>query len=114
VIGADFFSYLGWFLDDIQIYNCISTTAAPVRTYTTDTTPTLTWTRISWATGYDVQIADNSTFTVNVSNYTGLPKENLSFDVPTPLAVGTHYWRVRAIGGTGVSYSPAEIIVIGS
>jgi Gametolysin peptidase M11 len=70
-------------------------TPAPAPVYYTLDTPTLTWGRITWATGYQLQIDDNS----NLSS---------PFDTPTidgntleyttqALVNGTYYWRVRAL-----------------
>jgi len=83
------------------------------RNYTTATPPPLTWTPISWATSYEVQIADNSTFTLNPILYPGLPAGSLSLDVS--LSFGTHYWRVRAYDGLKAgTWSPTETITVGS
>jgi bacillolysin len=113
-IGSDYsVSYYGWFVDNIQVHSCISNTAAPNRNYTDDTTPTLMWNRISFASKYELQIATNSTFTTGLVTYPDLPAAELSFDIPTPLTPGTYYWRVRAYDGvTPKAYSPAEAITI--
>ncbi len=67
--------------------------AAPLRNYYTTGTPTLTWSRVSWAVGYMLQIADNKDFigatTYSVGNV-------LAFTPPSPLTDGTYYWRVQA------------------
>jgi hypothetical protein len=55
----------------------------------------LTWTPISWAIGYELQVADNSRFT-NPRVY-NLAAGVLSYDLlPEGLPNGTYYWRVRA------------------
>lgn len=95
VIGADTSgAYYGWFLDDIQIYNCDIQ-----RNFTTDTTPTLTWAPISWATTYDVQISTNSTFTNPSVNEYHLDTNATEFTPPVALNPGTYFWRVRANNG---------------
>jgi Zn-dependent metalloprotease len=102
LIGADPGYNIGWFLDDIQVYNCISASAAPDRNFISDTTPTLTWSKISWATRYEVQVAANSAFTGAASYFDDTPQDP-TFTIPAPLDVGvTYYWRVRAYNGTTV------------
>ncbi|MBZ0288159.1 MAG: M4 family metallopeptidase, partial [Anaerolineae bacterium] len=117
-IGADSSaSYLGWYLDDIQVYNCISTTAAPSHRFTNDTTPRVTWTRITWATSYEIQISTSSTFTGTATSatYSGLSPSNQFYDIPDVLTPGTWYWRIRAYEGTRVgTWSPVQTIIIGS
>jgi bacillolysin len=78
--------------------------AAPQAGYTTHT-PILTWNRLSWATSYEIQIADNPAF-AGATNHPGIA--GLSFTTPS-LANGVHYWRVRGTAGT---WSAAQIIVI--
>jgi subtilisin family serine protease len=60
-------------------------------------TVTLTWNRVTWATGYEVQYADNAAFT-NAQPPTPLSVDTLSFTTPS-LADGRWYWRVRALKG---------------
>jgi Zn-dependent metalloprotease len=111
VIGADTSGdYYGWFLDDIQIYNCDIQ-----RNFTTDTTPTLTWTPISWATSYDVQISTNSTFTNPSVNEYNIPTKTESFTPPVALNPGTYFWRVRANNGaTHGTWSAGDSFTVGS
>lgn len=66
--------------------------AAPLRNYYTTATPTLTWGAVSWATGYDVEVSRNNTFTDKV--FVG-STANLSI-ITTALGDGTYFWRVRA------------------
>jgi Zn-dependent metalloprotease len=97
VISADDIGYdLGWFLDDVQVYNCLSLTAAPERNFYTSS-PTLTWSQVSWATGYELQIAPNSAF-MGASSYT-FDANTLSWDVPAqaPGQTQRYWWRVRAL-----------------
>jgi len=67
---------------------------------TSDQTPSFDWTNSTGATGYDIQVDNNSSFTspeINASptssNYT--PGSNLAY--------GTYYWRVRAKNANGTS-----------
>jgi hypothetical protein len=77
-----------------------------VRTYFDVDQPTLTWGRVTWATGYEVQISANSTFA-------GAPLEPAATNVFTadPLDNGTYYWRVRAVG-TGTGWSDPQSFVV--
>ena|GEM_PF-3135130 len=67
------------------------------RNYFVTSVATLTWSRITWATGYVVQYANNSSFTGALTSGT-LLASTLSFDT-VGLADGTYYWRVRALNG---------------
>ncbi|MDD3559547.1 MAG: T9SS type A sorting domain-containing protein, partial [Melioribacteraceae bacterium] len=67
---------------------------------TSDQTPTFDWTNSTGATGYDLQVDNNSNFSspeINTSptssDYT--PSGNLAY--------GTYYWRVRAKNANGTS-----------
>jgi bacillolysin len=94
-IGVDF----GWFIDNIQVYQCLSADAAPERNYYT-TPPTLTWTGISWATGYELEIAPNAAFTGSDKQVFG--PGTLSYTVPAqpPGLKQRYWWRVRALKGS--------------
>lgn len=69
------------------------TNAAPPPHHFTTPTPTLTWNRITWAVRYDVEVANNSTFSGAVMYDAG---NNLSFTWPLPWLNGFYYWHVRA------------------
>lgn len=84
--------------------------AAPVRNYSTSDTKTLTWNRITWATNYQVQIANNLTFS-NPSTY----DVGIVLEYTTPsLTIGRYYWRVRAqrLNGTWGTWSPSDSFII--
>ncbi len=88
------------------------TNAAPARNSSTDTTPTLTWNRVSWAARYDIQLANNSTFTGATTQNAG---NNLEYTWPSPLGIGTYYWRVRAcstLGACDGSWSAWDSFVV--
>lgn len=76
--------------------------AAPQPNVTTDTTPTLSWNRVDWATQYEIQIDTLSTFASPIT-YPLIPAGSLSFTVPVPLTPEIYFWRVRATapGKTG-------------
>jgi hypothetical protein len=63
--------------------------------YFTTPTPKLTWTPISWAVSYDVQISHDSGFSP-IFQSANVPPSVLSFTT-TMLTPGTWYWRVRAV-----------------
>jgi predicted Zn-dependent protease len=65
-------------------------------------TPTLSWTAVTGATSYEVQIANNTAFTNPIVNATGIT--TLSYTSTTLPASTLLYWRVRALNscGTGV------------
>lgn len=72
-------------------------TPPPAPTYYMVDTPTLTWGRITWATGYEIQIDDNADFS---SPFTSPPLDVDTLEFTTePLADGVYYWRVRALPG---------------
>lgn len=66
--------------------------AAPDRAFYQTATPTLTWNRITWATRYELQVANNSGFS-GATIYPG--DDTLTFTFPTPLGNGTYFWRIR-------------------
>jgi alpha-mannosidase len=69
--------------------------SAPSRNYYQTPTPTLTWNRIHWAAGYEIQIAATTAFSVPVVG--PLPADQLSYAPSSPLTEGTWFWRVRAL-----------------
>jgi len=80
----------------------VTNNVAPVRNYFTTATPVLTWNRLSWATGYEVEVSTSSSFTgTPVFTYQTLDPSLLSVTVidpvtlPTGLGEGIYYWRVR-------------------
>jgi hypothetical protein len=92
------------------------TTGAPVRNYFTNSKPTFTWNRITFATGYHIQIATSSTFTATTIVYDTTVSGNttLSHKITTALAEGVYYWRVaplRADGTTGY-FGPGQIFTV--
>jgi hypothetical protein len=57
-------------------------------------TPTLTWTAVSGASTYDLQLAKDNSFSSNVITVKG--RSSTSYTVETSLGYGTWYWRVRS------------------
>lgn len=91
-------------------------TGAPVRSFTVSPTPTLSWARIDFASGYRVQVSKSLTFNaatiVYEANVSG--DETLEHTVANPLAEGVYYWRVAALRADGsVAYfSPAQPLTV--
>jgi alpha-mannosidase len=70
----------------------------PLRNIYQTGSPTLTWTQISWATAYEVQVSNNTGFkgAYAFSRNTIPISLNPQVQVTPPLPEGTYYWRVRA------------------
>lgn len=66
-------------------------------------TPTLTWVRIPWALGYEIQIEDDAGFDTNDPIYhtASIPADAVSYITPT-LPEGRWYWRLRALRSDGI------------
>ncbi|MCP4580152.1 MAG: hypothetical protein GY839_00935 [candidate division Zixibacteria bacterium] len=76
-----------------------------------DTTPTLTWSEVSEATVYHLQVDDNSDFSSPVYDNDALTGESYSF--AGPISTGQYYWRVRCGNGEDWSgYSPAWNFIV--
>jgi M6 family metalloprotease-like protein len=74
--------------------------SAPQRNRYTTLTPTLTWNRVTWATGYEIQVDDNKNFSSPEYSNSSIPADSLS-DTTDALPNGTWYWRVRAHRSNG-------------
>jgi hypothetical protein len=64
----------------------------------TDQTPTLDWQGVSGATGFDVQLDNNSDFSSPVINTSTTAS---IYTLSSNLSGGTYYWRVRAKNSAG-------------
>ncbi len=64
-------------------------------------TPTLSWTRVSWAQGYRLQVDNNADFSSPEYANLNLPANTLEDEatLPTP---GVYYWRVCAVQANGL------------
>ena len=90
-------------------------TGAPKRNYYTTDTPTLTWSRVSWANTYEIQVDDTLNFSSTLDFTASVPADQLS--TPTSSLVnGTYYWHVRACPATGTcsAWSATDSFVVGS
>ncbi len=109
----------GWWLDDVQIYSCTNVSAANVapttNTFTSGSTPTLTWNLVTYAIRYEVQIAKDPAFKVQAIADQTVNAPSLFVTIPAPLNDGTYYWRVRGCSATTCGgYSTTQSFKIGS
>ncbi len=58
--------------------------------------PLLSWSAVSWAQGYEIQIDDNDNFMTLIVDVDDLPATSLSYTVTDQLPNGIYYWRIRA------------------
>lgn len=88
-------------------------TAAPLRHYFVEDTPTLTWNPVSWATAYQVQVDNQVTFTSPEYQSGELSSGTLEVETSS-LADGVYYWRVRAKTATGTwgTWTQAEAFMV--
>jgi len=86
--------------------------AAPNRNYYTTLQPTLTWTRVSWATGYRVEIDNNQDFT-SPEFADDTVSDELSIEAVLPQE-GSYYWRVCAknAGNVCAAWSIFDVFTI--
>ncbi|MBI5670914.1 MAG: M4 family metallopeptidase [Chloroflexi bacterium] len=85
------------------------TTAYPTRNYFTLPNVPLSWNRIPWATGYEVQVSQSPAFT-GAPIFAVDPPGALTMTTPPLTVDGLYYWRVRAIraNGTPGAWSAAD------
>ncbi len=72
--------------------------AAPERNFYTTQTPTLCWNRVSWATGYLIQVDDIKPI-LNPFEFSTTVSPDTLCVTTSSLAVGKHYWWVSAMNG---------------
>ena len=79
----------------------------------TSATPSLSWARVSGATGYEFQLDDADDF---ASPTQAVTTTNRAYVPTVRLKAGTSYWRVRATGLSGArsGWSRAEVFVDGT
>lgn len=83
----------------------------PMHSFYNTATPSLTWTRISWAAQYRLQISTTKSFNGLVLNQ--LIPGHLTEWTPT-LTNGDYYWRVQPLNSSGAagSWSPVERFLV--
>ncbi|MBI5667897.1 MAG: S8 family serine peptidase [Chloroflexi bacterium] len=74
--------------------------AVPARNYASTGSVRLTWSAVTWATGYEIQVDDDPAFGSPDSQR--LPSGTLAADF-TPTTGATYYWRVRAFSAEGAA-----------
>lgn len=89
--------------------------SAPARNYYVINTPSLTWSRITGASTYEIQVDDTQTFSSQLDFTATVPSDQLSITT-TSLTKGTYYWRVRACPVTGAcgSWSLVDSFAVNS
>ncbi|MEP6987761.1 MAG: fibronectin type III domain-containing protein, partial [Chloroflexota bacterium] len=75
--------------------------SAPAINYGTNSTFTLTWNRITWASGYQLQIDNNNDFSSLEYQNAGLSGNNLELTI-SGIEDDTYYWRIRARDANGI------------
>lgn len=83
--------------------------SAPQRNFFTTHTPTLTWNRLSWAVGYEIQVDNLPSFSTPLEYTKEVSSSTLAVTPPLPDCL--HYWRVRAKGNSN-SWSAVNSLVI--
>ena len=80
----------------------------------TSAQPTLTWAGVTWATGYEIEVASQTSFASLLFEDDKLAADAWSAVVGEPLADGQYFWRVRAkrADGTWGGWSAADSFVI--
>jgi hypothetical protein len=98
---------------DIGAFELSADDLVPVRNYYTTHTPYLTWNRVPWATGYQVEVANNKGFRHPEFRSDTLSPDTLSV-ATSSLPNGLWYWHVRALRNNGQwgAWSPAETMRI--
>ncbi len=87
----------------------------PTRNAFDTATPTLTWSRISWAIQYQIQISSQDVFPNGAGTIVRTQSsEKVWYTLENDLANGTYYWRVRALNGSGTpgSWSAVETFIV--
>ena len=94
--------------------------AAPMRNYYPTLVPPLTWTGLSWATGYQIEISKSPTFAgtpiYKTPDNNPIPPNQLFWLIDPPIMEdGVYYWRVRgrkADGTWSTTWSSVESFVV--
>jgi hypothetical protein len=97
--------------DGLIVISGSSSSNAPVLNYYNISTPTLLWSSISWATGYNLEVSIDSEFTNIIYIYEGPELQTM---VTPALLDGVYFWRARARrpDGTWGNWSEPDSFVI--
>jgi hypothetical protein len=86
-------------------------TAAPVRDYYNSLSVPLSWTLVSWASGYEIEVSKTKAFAAAdlVDHQDALSADTLTWTTVVP-QIGLYYWRVRAknLLGLGATWSSIQ------
>ena len=106
----DFLYYWGWWVDDVQIYQCADSDSpnpfsksTPLNAATAlSTSPTLTWATSTGATSYDYcyDTTNDNACSAWIDNGTSTSKTLTGLSTST-----TYYWHVRANNAIATTYS---------
>src|SRR5262249_31581686 len=98
---------------DIGAFELNQNDQTPIRNYYTTHTPLLTWGHVSWAVGYQVEVANNMAFHHPEFRSDVLSPDALSISTSS-LLNGIWYWRVHALRSDGQwgAWSPFETMRI--
>jgi hypothetical protein len=91
------------------------TNAAPWRSVYTTSTPILSWGRVTWAVGYQIQVGVRPSFSPEVIIYENSTLDTSSLSHMTDaLDAGVYYWRMRAkrADGSWGAWSAHDIFLI--
>ncbi len=86
---------------------------APILNSYETASPTLTWNRVSWAAGYEIQVDTTPAFSGSPF-VQAVAANTLTFTLPLSLNNGIHYWRIRAkrADGSWGSWSQPQPFVV--
>jgi hypothetical protein len=89
--------------------------SAPPRNYFTTNTPSLTWSRITWANTYQIEVDDTLNFSSPLDFAASVSADKLAV-FTSALANNTYYWHVRACPETGAcsAWSTTDSFVVDS
>jgi hypothetical protein len=96
-----------------QVIILAARNAAPALNLMPNPTPTLTWSAISWASQYEVEVARDTSFK-SLVDHQFIDSNTLEYTPTEPLPNGTYFWHVRALQeGVGWgSWSAAQNFII--
>jgi CSLREA domain-containing protein len=96
----------------VEVHTVPTNTVPPIN-YHPSSVVTLTWSSLSWATGYEVQVSLDKAFTQLQCGGTLQAGASLSIDT-CQLDAGTYYWRVRgkSASQTNATWSTPDTFVI--
>ncbi|MDR3576001.1 MAG: choice-of-anchor Q domain-containing protein [Anaerolineaceae bacterium] len=109
-LGTDYeYSYLGWLVDDVTIYQCIGNPAVPVLSAPANgglvyiSQPKLDWGDAANASSYQLEVAADSGFTNLVMPQQNLPGSSSQYSFTSELPANTrYYWHVRTLNSLNI------------